>query len=260
MKTKFSIFLLISILLGVFWIGCQEQITQPDNQLKNYNQPYSLSKVIQPYPLYAGQDILVGVVNVSDDGTDLSVEFVVNAPWCLVETHLAVAIQGEVVETEGIPQTKKGNPIPGKFKYSDENPECDGDTYTISLEEFGGCGADLVIAAHAVVTDLSSCNSEAVLYGVERGTGDLYTIDVIGGTAALLRDIDDPAIGNVNSPNGLAYDATTGRLYFSAYEGEGVTECELYFYDGTNVTPAETVPGLVAGATFYNGEYYYRGQ
>ena len=39
--------------------------------------------------LVAGQNILVGVVNVSDDGTTLFVEYDLNG-WCVTEVHVAV--------------------------------------------------------------------------------------------------------------------------------------------------------------------------
>ena len=62
-------------------------------------------------PLYAGQDIPVGTVTVSDDGTMIT--YTTTGGWVLNATHLHV---GDSLDA--IPQTKKNNPIPGKFDYS----------------------------------------------------------------------------------------------------------------------------------------------
>ena len=101
------------------------------------------------FVLYAGQNIEVGVVKVWNDIEKLYVRYVITAPdWCLTETHLHVA-----TELAGIPQTKKGNPIPGQFDYKDEY-DCvtESDLYTIPLDgEWLPCETELYIAAHAVV-------------------------------------------------------------------------------------------------------------
>ncbi len=95
-----------------------------------------------------------------------------------------------------------------------------------------------------------------MVIGVERGTGDLYEIDPTAGTAYRLADIVDPIPSNVNSPNGLAYDATTGRLYFSVGE-EGSTSSDLYFWDGVAMVFAGSVGGQTGGATMLDGRYYF---
>jgi len=96
--------------------------------------------------LIAGQSIDAGDVIVSNDGENLYVQFVAADGWCISETHVAVG-----TSVEEIPQTKKENPIPGKFLNSavyspcEETPE----PYVIPLE--WDCGANIYIAAHAVV-------------------------------------------------------------------------------------------------------------
>lgn len=98
--------------------------------------------------LIAGQDMDVGDVLVWNDETNLYVKFELTGDWCLLETHVAVG--GSAAE---IPQTKKENPIPGKFMYtaSYSNPPCEQSTdpYVIPLEwEYGD---EIAIAAHASV-------------------------------------------------------------------------------------------------------------
>jgi hypothetical protein len=108
------------------------------------------------YPLYAGQNTFVGHVAVWNDADDLHVQYLLVGDWKLAETHLHVA-----TSLGGIPQTKKGNPIPGKFDYSMvHNPYVAQYTYVIDLDTLGG--TDLTIAAHAVVID-----SEAPCLGSE---------------------------------------------------------------------------------------------
>ena len=78
----------------------------------------------------------------------------------MTETHLHIA-NGSVVD---IPQTKKGNPRPGQFDYSEEYEPCvNVYTYVIPLE---GLSGEVYIAAHA-----------AVQMEVEDGSGDMITYE-----------------------------------------------------------------------------------
>jgi hypothetical protein len=70
--------------------------------------------------LIAGQHMDVGDIVVQRFGDDLCVEYQLSAEalaegWFLTETHLAVA--GDPAD---LPQTKKGDPIPGRFPYGDD--------------------------------------------------------------------------------------------------------------------------------------------
>ena len=70
--------------------------------------------------LYGGQTIDVGTVTISNDETFLGEKFLyikynTTGDWDLIETHLSVA-----TDLDDIPQTKSGNPIPGKFQYKTE--------------------------------------------------------------------------------------------------------------------------------------------
>ncbi|MFC1916132.1 hypothetical protein ACFLW4_05525 [Chloroflexota bacterium] len=101
--------------------------------------------------LCAGQNIEVGNIIVDNDGIDLTVTYeITDLDWIITETHLEV-----VEDTEDFPTTKKGNPIPGHFTWSDDHdPAVDTFTYTVPLADIGdGVDADnpVYIAAHAVV-------------------------------------------------------------------------------------------------------------
>src|SRR5689334_13473943 len=92
--------------------------------------------------LIAGQNEHAGEIKVWDDGTSLYVLYETVNPWCLTDTHLAVASS-----TDGIPQAN-GNPIPGQFPYSNKHNCATNFLYTIPLNK-GVC--QIYVAAHAAV-------------------------------------------------------------------------------------------------------------
>lgn len=97
--------------------------------------------------LYGGQVIEVGTVTIWNDDTYLYVSYSTGGGWVLNETHLSVA-----TSLYDIPQTRSGNPIPGKFRYKTEyDPAVTEFTYVIDAGEWYQEGIELFIAAHAVV-------------------------------------------------------------------------------------------------------------
>ncbi len=105
------------------------------------------------YPLYAGKDCRVGDVQVWNDENCIHVKYVITKPgWVLKETHLAL---GD--DLCDIPQTVKGNPIPGQFPFGDCYKVAD----MVTSDEFIIClggwenGDDLFVAAHASVAHVS---------------------------------------------------------------------------------------------------------
>lgn len=98
-------------------------------------------------PLLAGQTIDAGEVNVYNDASSIYVRYATKAPWVLSDIHVAAADS-----VAGIPQTKRGNPIPGRFSYSASfNPEVT--SYILAIPRAGtlAAGQQIVIAAHAIV-------------------------------------------------------------------------------------------------------------
>jgi hypothetical protein len=116
--------------------------------------------------LYAGRTIDAGSVTVSNDGTNLYVEYSTKNGWLLTETHLAIA-----TSLAGIPQTKSGNPKVGNFpSQRTYEPPAGSDVYVFSLDQLAvslgldrfTCGSSsLVIAAHAVVVQLDGSGGVA---------------------------------------------------------------------------------------------------
>jgi hypothetical protein len=96
----------------------------------------------------------------------------------------------------------------------------------------------------------------AVLYGIERHTGDVYRVDVLNCTSSLEFTMDPPPPEGSAKPNGLAYDEFTGRFYYCDYQPTST----LYFWDGSehvagSITSSDR--SGVANGDFYNGKYYY---
>jgi len=117
----------------------------------------SLPRVTQGYSftthtLWAGQNIPVGTVKVSNDCTNLLITYIMSGDWSLQDTHVAVE---EVFSN--IPENN-GNPTPGQFRYHDSPWENPLGTYTIPLVDstdpnpHDWAGDDtLYIATHGVV-------------------------------------------------------------------------------------------------------------
>ena len=92
--------------------------------------------------LIAGQNEVAGNIKVWDDGSSLFVSYEIFEPWCLTETHLAVASS-----VDEIPQSN-GNPVPGQFPYKNSHKCATNFLYKIPLDN-NVC--TLYIAAHAAV-------------------------------------------------------------------------------------------------------------
>ncbi|MFX1274138.1 MAG: VWA domain-containing protein [Promethearchaeota archaeon] len=114
----------------------------------------------------------VGDVIIWNDEDFLYITYETSDDWFMTETHLHVADS-----LEDIPQTKKGNPIPGHFDYIDyHNPAVQVYTYNISWT--WDPGTTLYIAAHAVVRKIIGydeyCNP---IYQIETAWGDGIDFD-----------------------------------------------------------------------------------
>ena len=160
MKKLYYLIILI-VILGLVLTGCSllSNISQVPTTGQS-GMSYLTKGGPTAYPLYAGQDILVGEVIVSDDGENLCIQYqlsedAITGGWLIYETHLDVANS-----FEGLHTNKSGNPQPGQFPYGDDEP--DGveswpeiEPFCISLADISAeCDQLLYIAAHAVVKRL----------------------------------------------------------------------------------------------------------
>lgn len=132
----------------------------------------ALAMLMQTNPAYAascqdlvaGQNHVAGSVCVSNDSDYLTVTYQTFGDWSLSEVHLFVG--DSIAEA---PQTRSGNPQIGHFPYADT---VSGTSYTFQLPmgDFGDCDADLVIAAHAVVSRITSSGAVQTETGWASGT------------------------------------------------------------------------------------------
>ena len=160
---KKVLFLTTSLLiLSLILVGCNGDfnLTTPSSTVEQgviYLDRNGEEPCQGNYPLYAGQDNLVGEVIVTDDGGYLCVEYVLDqdvldAGWRIYETHIAVgADAGEIPQTKPKKNQPYGNPKVGHFPYGDDDlggvesyEECN---IPIPVD----CGVPFVIAAHAVI-------------------------------------------------------------------------------------------------------------
>jgi hypothetical protein len=97
--------------------------------------------------LFAGQTMVAGTIAIYNDATNIYVQYTLQSPWMMSEAHVAVA--GTLA---GLPQTKGGNPIPGRFPYSATfDPEVASYTFGIPMAGTFTSGQAIFVAAHAVV-------------------------------------------------------------------------------------------------------------
>jgi hypothetical protein len=144
---------LVMVLMGLF-------VMAPNVAAHTEDDPYVTDLIADGGEI----GIDVGDVKIWNDETNLYVEYVITGTWYLTQTHLHVALS-----MQDIPQTKKGNPIPGQFDYSSIHELTDyvqSKLYTIDLAEAGFSSDDnLVIAAHAVVYNTAETEGELVVNG-----------------------------------------------------------------------------------------------
>lgn len=94
--------------------------------------------------LYAGQNILVGNVSVSENGGMFTITYNLSNGYCLTETHLSV-----VESPEDFPMGGGGNPKNGHFEYSKSHDCVSSYSYEVPTSKGS------YIAAHAVVNCVS---------------------------------------------------------------------------------------------------------
>ena len=121
------------------------------------------------YPLMAGQHIEVGTVTVSDNGTDLTVEYAISPEsilegWVIVKAHMYADVKAP----------KKG--APGRFPFHSESMQETSYTFTVPLADMGvGSGDELYVAAHAEVKRLQVIGeTEEVIGYLDEETGEIF--------------------------------------------------------------------------------------
>lgn len=100
--------------------------------------------------LIAGQNMTAGTVDVTFDGTYLSITYSTTPEWTIGVTHLSIGSCAD----DPIPTNGGGNPQIGHFEYSDTHPDGTHEvTYIIDASDFDD---NYCFAAHAEVSSASS--------------------------------------------------------------------------------------------------------
>jgi hypothetical protein len=142
-RTTLMLMTSLAIVAALFSPGLTAAITDP-GEGGDPTQPTQ-------YNIYAGQTTLIGHLLVWNDGTQICVKYVLDEPgWAMVETHVELKYS-----LADIPQTSRGNPIPGKFSQGDYYSIPD----MITEDEFyfplGMTDVTAIVAAHAAVVHIT---------------------------------------------------------------------------------------------------------
>ncbi|MBW6516004.1 MAG: hypothetical protein K0B81_05230 [Candidatus Cloacimonetes bacterium] len=172
MKSLFKVSLLLSLVL-LFVVGCQNTPNLTEPQSFGGGFPYSVNSYGEStyYPIYAGQHILVGQLEISNDADYLYVSFHMDHPWVMMLSHIHIA-----ADINGIPKTPKGNPIPGQFAYHDYH---DYEAYFMLPIELAPydfeVGQQIVVAAHLeVIIEIDGGGGSGVIIEGPYGAFNVY--------------------------------------------------------------------------------------
>ena len=157
----------VALLAGFASYGCSDQGGADTTGVSTFTPQFGTEANPDVYDLWAGRNTDVGDVKVWNDGSTLYVRYEMDDDLCITETHLHIA-----TDVAGIPQTKKGNPIPGQFDYGEEGLACVSQWPESGWFMTALPGATAVyIAAHAKVLERTH-----VLSGETGDGSDLKTI------------------------------------------------------------------------------------
>lgn len=156
MKGMFSLSALSAVLAVLAAAGCQyppEGVTGPEIP----DLGVAPGEPVSEYPIWAGQNILIGTLSVYNDADYLYITYTLFDGWMLEETHVHVAS-----DLSGIPCNRNGIPVPGQFAFGAcHDPTVAVYTYAIEMEPWGfQYGDEVVVAAHAAVNKWDEVSQE----------------------------------------------------------------------------------------------------
>lgn len=124
----------------------QNNFNSSDGPTSSLGDPNLYCGSIKTVPMYAGQNILMGVLAYANDATNLYITYTTNTDWYMSETHLYA---GSLIYA---PLSGGGTPSPGKFPIKSTFNAANlaqNITYSIPLSNIPATG--LIVAAHASV-------------------------------------------------------------------------------------------------------------
>jgi len=172
--------------------------------------------------IFVGQETFVGNAVVSNTDGTITIEFQINAPWEMVQSHVAVA-----TSLSGIPQ-KNGNPIPGQFEYQSEHSPAV-TSYTYTLPTAYSVGTPLYIAVHTRMRTLDEASPYAA-----SGTYDFVQGSMQNG-GSVLPERSNPDEGLV--PGGLFWSFGFGGQMVAEFD------CPIVNRDGADLSVREVTNG-----------------
>lgn len=138
------------MMAAMLFASCSKEQQDANPAQKDVNFKTTPELLAGQYPLYAGQNIFVGYVEIllNENTGKLNVCYVITeAGWVMTQYHFAIG-----TDVTAIPRTKGGEPIPGQFPYKGgidyETTFCFDVPAPEGLFE---CNAPFFAAAHVVV-------------------------------------------------------------------------------------------------------------
>ena len=186
---------ILLLLIAVSFVSCSEdEKTQEPIQKQSATAITEISVVQRlgttyvTQPIYAGQNILAGYLEISNNGTQFEVEYFATGDWKFTELHLYV---GDLVLA---PQAGNGNPIPGRFNnkvtFSNANAVTSY-SFIIPLSTINGLQDQcIIVAAHSVMKRFVSGSvvqtetgwgGNVPFAGANWATYSTYCLAIVGG-------------------------------------------------------------------------------
>ncbi len=159
------------LLMAVTFLSCNEdnnmeETVQKQEAPTEFSVMQRLGTTYVTQPIYAGQNILAGYLEISNNGTQFEVEYFATGDWKFTELHLYV---GDLALA---PQAGNGNPIPGRFNNKVNFTNATAATsysFVVPLSSINGLQDQcIIVAAHSV---MKRYNTSGAVVQTETGWG-----------------------------------------------------------------------------------------
>ena len=112
-----------------------------------------------------------------------------------------------------------------------------------------------LLAVLAILSFPANTFANEFVYGISDDS-KIHRIDLTSYLDSIVFDT-----GLTGTTNGVAWDNTTGKLYYRSPENYTLTTAQLYTWkpgaNSQSVLGGQPLPGFTANASMYNGDYWY---